>query len=67
MALPDGLRNARILQGMTQHEVAKALHVSDRTISHWETGYCEPSVSQLIALADLYHISLDELIDRDFQ
>ncbi|MBQ7770698.1 MAG: helix-turn-helix transcriptional regulator, partial [Clostridia bacterium] len=47
-----------------QGELAKVLSVSLKTVSHWETGYTEPSVAQLIRLADYFEISIDELVGR---
>lgn len=41
------------------------LNTSVKTVSHWETGYCEPSISQLIILSDYFEISIDELVRKD--
>ncbi|MBP5467152.1 MAG: helix-turn-helix transcriptional regulator [Clostridia bacterium] len=56
----------RVERSITQEQLAKKLNISLKTISHWETGYTEPSITQLIAIADLYSISLDELVGRNF-
>ena len=34
--------------------------------SRYERGHCEPQMSTLIALADFYSLSLDELVCRDW-
>ena len=47
---------------MTQRQLASALHISVKTISHWETGYTEPSVTQILDLAQFFNISLEELL-----
>ncbi|MBD5632687.1 MAG: helix-turn-helix transcriptional regulator [Clostridia bacterium] len=52
------------MKNIGQNELAKNVNTTLKTISHWETGYCEPSIAQLIALADYFEISLDELVDR---
>lgn len=65
--LKDILKNLRIEKNITQKELAEKLNTTLKTVSHWETGYTEPSVSQLIALADFYKVSLDELVGRDFE
>lgn len=44
--------------------LAEALNVSVKTVSHWETGYTEPSVLQRIQLANYFDITIDELVGR---
>ena len=66
MEFKDSLRALRQEKGFTQGSLAEKLNISLKTVSHWETGYTEPSVSQLIALAELYGVSLDELVGREF-
>ncbi|MBQ9486118.1 MAG: helix-turn-helix transcriptional regulator [Clostridia bacterium] len=56
----------RIERAITQEQLAKKLNISLKTVSHWETGYTEPSITQLIAIADLYSVSLDDLVGREF-
>ena len=62
MNLGENLKTLRKENKIEQVKLAKELNVSAKTISHWETGYTEPSVSQLIAIANFYNITLDELI-----
>ena len=66
MELKDNLKTLRNERAITQEQLAKKLNISLKTISHWETGYTEPSISQLITLADFYSITLDELVGRNF-
>ena len=66
MDLKDSLKAMRVERSITQEQLAKKLNISLKTISHWETGYTEPSINQLIVLADLYSVSLDELVGRNF-
>lgn len=56
----------RETENKSQAIIAEALNVSIKTISHWETGYSEPSINQLIQLADYFDISLDDLVGRKF-
>lgn len=60
----DILKNLRAEKGIGQKELAEALFTTVKTVSHWETGYTEPSIKQLIMLADYFEISLDELTGR---
>ena len=56
------LYTLRRAAGMTQQELAEKLGVTNRTISKWETGETFPETSQLIPLADLFHVTVDELL-----
>ncbi|MDD6146363.1 MAG: helix-turn-helix transcriptional regulator [Oscillospiraceae bacterium] len=47
---------------MTQREMAEKLNVSDKTVSHWECDESSPDISLLPAIADLFGISIDELL-----
>ncbi len=45
--------------------MAIGLFVSRQTISSWETGRTYPDIDSLIALSNLYQISLDRLLKED--
>lgn len=47
--------------GLKQSDVAKKLSYSDKTVSKWETGELLPSIANLMALCELYNVSLDEM------
>ena len=51
--------------GILQKDIAKKLGISVHAYQHFEYGEQEPRMSALIALADLYDISLDELVCRE--
>ena len=48
----------------SQEELAKRLLVSSRAIGKWESGESEPSFSNLNALADVFEVSVDSLLER---
>ena len=62
MNIGDKLKNARLKKSMTQEEVAEKLFVSRQSISNWENNKTYPDIGNVIALSDLYQISLDELL-----
>lgn len=66
MGLGSGLFHARRKSGLSQENVAEKLGVSRQTISKWETGETLPDIRQAKGLATLYHMTLDELIEYDF-
>lgn len=48
----------------SQEELAKRLLVSTRAFGKWESGESEPSFSNLNALADVFEVSVDSLLER---
>ena len=66
MSLGSSLYHARKKSGLTQEEVAEKLGVSRQTLSKWETNEALPDIRQSKGLAMLYHMTLDELIEYDF-
>lgn len=59
------LKAARIKANLTQEMVAEKLQVSRQTISNWENGKTYPDIISVIALSDIYAISLDALLKGD--
>ena len=64
MSFSENLKMLRKEQKIGQQELAEKINVSAKTVSHWETGYTEPSINQLILLANFFEITIDELVDR---
>ena len=52
MKFSENLKSLRSACGAGQKQIAEMLNISLKTVSHWETGYSEPSIAQLIQLAD---------------
>ena len=47
---------------MTQGELAKKLHITDKAVSKWERGLSFPDISLLIPLSEILNISLYDLL-----
>ena len=65
MEIGKKLKNARIEAGITQEKAAEKIDVSRQTISNWENEKSYPDIISVIALSDLYSVSLDELLKGD--
>lgn len=65
MSLGSSLSKARKKRGLTQEEVAEHLGVSRQTISKWEVDETLPDICQFKHLAQLYRVTLDELLEYD--
>ncbi len=58
------LRETREERGISQVLLAKAIGVSKGIVSLWENGLREPTLSNLVALADFLGQSIDYLAGR---
>ena len=56
------LRDLRARRGLTQEQVAEALHVSGAAVSKWENGKCLPDLAKLETLAEVLDVSLLDLM-----
>ncbi|MEG0625954.1 helix-turn-helix domain-containing protein [Anaerorhabdus sp.] len=52
-------------RNLTQQEVADALNVSNKTVSKWERDQGYPELESIVDLANLYGISIDELLNAE--
>lgn len=49
--------------GMTQRQVASYVGVTDKAVSKWEIGASKPTTNALRKLAELYGVSIDDMLD----
>lgn len=58
------LKEIRKSKGITQLKMAMDLNTNQNTIGRYETGEREPSILELIKIADYFNISVDYLLER---
>lgn len=63
--LSQNIKFYRKKNRLNQTELGEKLGVTAQTISNWEKGKREPSVSDLIQLSNLFDITVDTLIGSD--
>lgn len=51
--------------GLTQAELAEQIHYSDKSVSKWERGEGVPDAVVLKQLADVFHVTADDLLSED--
>ena len=67
MTLSQKLVILRKTKGITQDELAKALDVSRQSVHKWESGQCYPEVPKIIKMKEIFEISIDDLLDENFE
>lgn len=65
MKLGLTLLRLRKEKGMTQEELAEKVNVSAQAVSKWENDISMPDISVLPVLAEIFDISIDELLGRE--
>ncbi len=63
--LPTKLKELRKQNHYSQEYVAEQLNISRQAISHWENGRAYPDIDNLVLLAELYGVSMDELLEDE--
>lgn len=67
MTLGNRITALRSRNHMSQGDLAERLGVSRQSVSKWETDTSVPDLDKLIALSDLFQVSLDQLIRGPLQ
>lgn len=58
----NNLKIFRKKSGYTQEQIAEKIGVSRQAIAKWENGDAMPDVENIIALADVYEVTVDSLV-----
>lgn len=65
MTLAEKILELRTARDLSQGDLAERLEVSRQSVSKWETGQSVPDLDKIIKLADLFGISVDELVREE--
>lgn len=65
MTFAQKLKELRNRAGMSQENLAERVGVSRQAITKWETDKGAPEMENLLALSDLFGVSVDELLGRE--
>lgn len=60
--LGDTIKMLRKKQNVSQEELAMKMHVVRQTVSKWEKGLSVPDAEEVIRLAEIFQISVSELL-----
>jgi transcriptional regulator with XRE-family HTH domain len=61
----DNLVFLRKMKGLSQENLAARLDITRQTLSKWELGEGSPDLEKSKMLADIFEVSLDELVSYD--
>lgn len=64
MTLGEKISALRKQHEMSQGDLAEKMNVSRQSISKWETDTSVPELDKLIQLSEVFHITLDELVNN---
>ena len=59
--LSDTIKSLRKKKGLSQAQIAIKLGITQGAVSQWEHGLTEPASDQLLALAQIFGVSVYEL------
>ena len=62
LSLGEKIRNLREDADLTQFQMGKALHMTQRKLSYIECGKSEPSIDDIVVLCKYFDISADYLL-----
>lgn len=61
--ISDKIRQLREKVGYSQAQLAKKLDVTRSSVNAWEMGLSTPTTQYIVALAKLFHVSADYMLD----
>ena len=67
MKISENIKLNRKALGLTQEKLANLLNGKKSLISNYENGHSTPDIYTLIKLADIFQVTLDELVGRNFK
>lgn len=62
IAFAENLKHYRAKLGLTQKQLAQKIGYTEKSVSKWESGGALPTMEMVLTLADLFNLSLDELL-----
>lgn len=65
MSLGENLQFLRKKNDITQEQLAEKLEVSRQSVSKWESDTTYPEMEKLIQLCQMFHVTMDDLIQKD--
>lgn len=58
------IKEIRVRTGLLQRDVAQKLNIDRSTVAKWEAGEANPSVNNLVKLAEIFDCTVDEILNK---
>lgn len=65
MSISQNIKQKRTERKLSQEYIAEQLGVSRQAVSKWETGQSEPTAKNLVELAQLFGITVSDLVEPE--
>ena len=65
MTLGERISNLRKAKSLSQEDLASILNISRQAVYKWESDQSIPELDKLVAMSDIFDVSLDELVKGD--
>ncbi|MBS4750152.1 helix-turn-helix domain-containing protein [Granulicatella sp. zg-ZJ] len=62
MTIHERIYRLRKEKGLSQEQLAEALHISRQAVSKWESQQSTPDIDNIILLSDYFHVTTDYLL-----
>lgn len=62
MTIGEKIKELRTVNRISQEKIAEMLDVSRQAVSKWETGQTLPTTDNLISLAKIFNVSVEQLV-----
>ena len=63
--LGQNIKRRRLEEGLSQAKLADFLNISPQAVSKWERGTALPDIDLLIPLANIFSVTVDELLEKN--
>lgn len=64
--IANNIAELRKMNHMTQQDLAEKLNYTDKAISKWERGESTPDIESLSAIAKMFNLTVDDLLNESF-
>lgn len=61
----NAIKKARLIAGISQCDLARALNISQGSVSLWERGKTKPTAGKLPQLAKILDTTVDDLLTEE--
>lgn len=67
MELHTKLKVLRKLKGLTQQNISDQFYISRQAVQRWESGETSPDITKLRELAELFDVTVDDLLNPELK